>query len=287
MTHDLVIHGPHATRAQADQLADRLGAQTVVERPAGAFRIRSVDPMQPGSNELATLARFCAEARIDFGFVPSGRRLADFGLVAMDMDSTLITIECIDELADLVGRKPEVAAVTAAAMRGELDWPASLRQRVAVLAGIEAAALETLYRERVRLSPGAETMLVAVQSHGLHTLLVSGGFTFFTERLRTRLRLDRAHSNVLDIADGRLTGRVDPPLVDAAEKARLVSGYARELGLSREQVVVMGDGANDLPMMAEAGVSIAFRAKPAVRARATYCFDHAGLDGLLALFPAA
>ncbi|MCE2989192.1 MAG: phosphoserine phosphatase SerB, partial [Nitrosomonadaceae bacterium] len=189
--------------------------------------------------------------------------LAAFRLLAMDMDSTLITIECIDEIADFVGKKAEVAAVTAAAMRGEIDWPTSLRQRVAVLAGLDAKVLQTVYEERLQLTPGAETLVAAAQAAGVYTLLVSGGFTFFTERLQARLKLDAAFSNTLEIVDGKLTGRVVGALCDAQAKAQHVRDAAATLGAARAEIMVIGDGANDLPMMREAGVSIAYKAKPA------------------------
>lgn len=209
--------------------------------------------------------------------------LAAFRLLAMDMDSTLITIECIDEIADFVGKKAEVAAVTAAAMRGEIDWPTSLRQRVAVLAGLDAKVLQTVYDERLQLTPGAETLVAAAQAAGVYTLLVSGGFTFFTERLQARLKLDAAFSNTLEIVDGKLTGRVVGALCDAQAKAQHVRDAAATLGAARAEIMVIGDGANDLPMMREAGVSIAYKAKPAVQAEATHAINVGGLDEVLKL----
>jgi len=203
--------------------------------------------------------------------------------VAMDMDSTLITIECIDEIADMQGLKPQVSEITEAAMRGELDFSESLRRRVALLAGLDAGALQRVYDERLRISPGGEAMLKAVQAAGIRTLLVSGGFTFFTERLGTRLGLDYTHANVLEIADGKLTGRVVGGIVDAEEKKRTVERVCAELGIAPSQAVVMGDGANDLSMMSIAGLSVAFRAKPVVRAQADVALNFSGLDGLLTI----
>jgi phosphoserine phosphatase len=202
------------------------------------------------------------------------------------MDSTLITVECIDEIADFAGRKAEVAAVTAAAMRGEIDWARSLHGRVAALAGLEEAVLERVYRERLRLSDGAETLLEAARRSGMQTLLVSGGFTYFTDRLRTRLGFTEAYANQLVVEGGRLAGRVEGPLVDAEGKAAHVARMRAALALPKERVLVIGDGANDLAMMAEAGTSVAFNAKALVRERATYALDHVGLDGVLGLFPA-
>jgi phosphoserine phosphatase len=205
----------------------------------------------------------------------------------MDMDSTLISIECIDEIADFAGRKAEVAAVTESAMRGEIDWPESLRRRVKCLAGLDAGALARVYDERLRFNRGAEKLLAAARRHGVKTLLVSGGFTYFTDRVRGELGFDHAYSNNLDVDGTKLAGTVSGPLVDAAGKAAHVARLKRELGISREQVIAIGDGANDLPMMAEAGTSVAYHAKPVVKAKADYALDYVGLDGLLTLFPAS
>ena len=199
------------------------------------------------------------------------------------MDSTLITIECIDEIADMQGLKPQVAEITEAAMRGELDFAASLTRRVALLEGLDASALERVYDERLRISMGGEAMLKAVQAAGLKTLLVSGGFTFFTERLQQRLGLDVAHANVLEVANGKLTGRVLGGIVDAEEKMRTVERVCAQYGLAPRQAIVMGDGANDLKMMGIAGLSVAFRAKPVVRAQASVALNFSGLDGLLTI----
>jgi len=230
------------------------------------------------------VAAHCAQAKLDWGFVEEGRRLADFRLLAMDMDSTLISIECIDEIADFAGRKAEVAAVTASAMRGEIDWPESLKRRVAALQGLEESALGRVYAERLRFNPGAEKLIAAARRANVKTLLVSGGFTYFTDRVRDKLKLDYAYSNVLVVEGGKLAGRTTGALVDAAGKAGHLARLKRELGLSKERVLAIGDGANDLPMMAEAGTSIAYHAKPVVKAKATYALDYAGLDGVLNFF---
>ena len=202
----------------------------------------------------------------------------------MDMDSTLITIECIDEIADMQGLKPQVAAITEAAMRGELEFNESLKRRVALLAGLDASALERVYQERLQLSLGAEPMLAAVKAAGLKTLLVSGGFTFFTDRIRQRLGLDYSHANQLEIIDGKLTGRVLGDIVNAEEKKYTVQRICTEMGIDPAAAIVMGDGANDLQMMGIAGLSVAFRAKPVVRAQAHVALNYVGLDGILALF---
>jgi len=278
---NLVVQGAHVAMPDLSDLRAIARGSAIEPVTGGAFRIRGADP----STREAVAAR-CAEAALDWGFVEGGRRLADFGLLALDMDSTLITMECIDEIADFAGRKPEVAAVTAAAMRGEIDWPQSLRSRVAALAGLDASVLERVYRERLALSPGAQTLLDAARGAGLKTLLVSGGFTYFTERLRVQLGITEAHANELVIEDGRIAGRVAGPLVDAEGKAGHVARMRETLALPRERVLVIGDGANDLAMMAQAGTSIAFHAKDVVRNRATYALAHVGLEGVLALFPA-
>jgi len=203
----------------------------------------------------------------------------------MDMDSTLITIECIDEIADFCGLKAEVAAITEASMRGEIkDFNESLTRRVALLKGLDASALEKVYEERLQLSPGAEKMLAGAKAAGMKTLLVSGGFTFFTDKLQARLGLDFTRANTLEIIDGKLTGRVLGEIVNADVKARTLREACDKLGIEPIRAIAMGDGSNDLKMMAAAGLSVAFRAKPVVREAASVAFNHVGLDGLLRLF---
>jgi len=277
---NLVVQGEEVSTPDLKAL-HRLAKGSAIERVSdGAFRITQADP-----STRDAVAAHCAAARLDWGFVREGARLADFGLLAMDMDSTLISIECIDEIADFAGRKAEVAAVTESAMRGEIDWPESLKRRVAALAGLEESALERVYAERLRFNPGAEKLIAAARRHGVKTLLVSGGFTYFTDRVRDRLKLDYAYSNVLVAEGGRLAGRTTGPLVDALGKAGHVKRLKAELGLPGERVIAIGDGANDLPMMREAGTSIAYHAKPVVKREAAYALDYAGLDGVLNLFP--
>jgi phosphoserine phosphatase len=221
------------------------------------------------------------------GFAPP-LRLADFKLVAFDMDSTLINIECVDEIAAAAGRKDEVAAITEAAMRGEIaDYKDSLRRRVALLAGVPLSALEQVWTERLRLNPGVETFVAACQAAGLKTLLVSGGFTFFSERIRHLLKLDFARANRLGVAQGRLTGTLfDRPwgdIVDGAEKRRVVLEVCELMGIDSRQAIAVGDGANDLPMMAAAGLSIAYHPKPAVREQAMLTIQSGGMDRALEL----
>jgi phosphoserine phosphatase len=277
---NLVIQGQEVGTPDLKALA-KIARGASIERLSDlAFRIADADPAA-----RLEVAAHCARANLDWGFVADGRTLADFRLLAMDMDSTLISIECIDEIADFAGRKAEVAAVTAAAMRGEIDWPESLRRRVAALAGLDESALESVHRDRLRFNPGAEKLIGAARANGVKTLLVSGGFTYFTDRVRDQLKLDYAYSNVLVAEAGKLAGRVTGPLMDAQGKAAHVARLKRELGITREQVLAIGDGANDLPMLAEAGTSIAYHAKPVVKEKADYALDHVGLDGVLALFP--
>ena len=245
-----------------------------------AIRIDGADPAQRGDLDV-----YCHTHELDYAFVEPGRQLRDFGLLTMDMDSTLITIECIDEIADFCGLKAEVAAITEASMRGEIkDFDESLTRRVALLKGLDASALERVYDERLQLSAGAERMLAGVKAAGLKTLLVSGGFTFFTEKLRARLGLDFTRANTLEIVDGKLTGRVTGEIVNAEVKARTLRETCAQLGIEPSRAIAMGDGSNDLKMMAAAGLSVAFRAKPVVRETASVAFDHVGLDGLLRLF---
>jgi phosphoserine phosphatase len=229
------------------------------------------------------IAPYCMANRLDYGFVPRDRSWKDIGLVVMDMDSTLIAIECIDEIADMHGLKPQVAAITGASMRGEIEFAEGLRRRVALLGGLDEHALQRVYDERLKLSPGAETMLAVLKSRGIRTLLVSGGFVFFTERLKEKLGLDYTQANTLEIAGGKLTGKVVGDIVDAQSKADWLVKVRDQLNLKPGQVIAMGDGANDLKMMAQAGISIAYHAKPVVREQASYALNFTGLDGLLNL----
>ena len=213
-------------------------------------------------------------------------QLSQFKLIAFDMDSTLINIECIDEVADAAGRKAEVAAITEAAMRGEIaDYKDSLRQRVALLRGVPASALADVYEERLRLNPGAQNLVQACQNAGLKTLLVSGGFTYFTDRIRDQLDIDFTRSNVFEIENNLLTGRmVDQPwgdICDGDEKRRMLLQTCQDLGISPAQSIAMGDGANDLAMMGVAGLSVAYQAKPKVRDQAMVAIHAGGLDRLL------
>ncbi len=218
------------------------------------------------------------------GFTPP-LLLTQFKVIAFDMDSTLINIECIDEIADAAGKKAEVSAITEAAMRGEItDFKESLRRRVALLQGVPASFLTDVYEQRLKLNPGAQELMAAVHASGLNTLLVSGGFTFFADRVRERLGMHRAQSNVLEIEDGLLTGRVVGDIVDGEEKKRQLLAACERVGCKPSQAIAVGDGANDLPMMGAAGLSVAFHAKPKVRAQAMVAINEGGLDRLLSVF---
>ncbi|WP_028449385.1 phosphoserine phosphatase SerB [Chitinibacter tainanensis] len=277
--HRLVIQAPHIETQHLKQLARLAGAHSIEAIHQQAFRLQGADI----ANEEA-VADFCQSNALDFAFIPEDIRVTDIGLVVMDMDSTLITIECIDEIADMVGIKPEVAAITAAAMRGELDFNASLTRRVALLAGLEESALERVYSERLRLMPGAEAMLKGFQAAGAKTLLISGGFTFFTEKLQARLSLTTTIANVLEVENGKLTGRVVGDIINAERKKTELIAHREALGLRPEQVVAMGDGANDLPMLHAAGFGVALHAKPKVQAEAPYVINTVGMDGVLNYF---
>lgn len=266
-------------------VAEIAGATSALTALSPAPNVIRLARVQDDAATRDAVRQHCETHGVDYAFVPDVQRLADFKLVVMDMDSTLITIECVDEIADLVGKKREVAAITEAAMRGEIaDYKESLRRRVALLAGIDASALDRIYAERLRLSPGAERMLRGVQGKGLKTLLVSGGFTQFTDRLKDRLGLDFTRSNVLGIENGKLTGEVLGDIVDADAKRDTVVALCARLGCSPREAIVLGDGANDLKMMGVAGISVAFRAKPIVRAQTTHALNFVGLDGLLHWF---
>lgn len=271
--NDIVLQGRNLDAASLARWQSRSGADAARPLSAGVWRLASV----------AHSADFVAQAHaegLDAFVIDRPLRRGDIRVLAMDMDSTLITIECIDEIADMAGVKPAVAAVTEAAMRGELDFPGALRRRVALLAGLDESALLRVYEERLRLSPGAEALLALAKESGWTTVLVSGGFEFFTGRLKARLGLDHALANQLGIIDGKLTGHVSGSIVDAEAKAEKVRAVCAGLGCGVERALVVGDGANDLKMMAGAGLSVAFHAKPVVRAQASMAIVHGGLDAI-------
>ncbi|MES2259297.1 MAG: phosphoserine phosphatase SerB [Pseudomonadota bacterium] len=277
---NLVLQGLDDCMARLERIAALTAPQRIVRINERAIRCEGIS-YSLGLRQTIDVAAHAAQ--LDATYMMGVHKLSEFKLVAMDMDSTLITIECIDEIADMQGLKPQVAEITEAAMRGELDFASSLRRRVALLEGLDASALERVYDKRLKLSPGAEPMLAAVKQAGLKTLLVSGGFTFFTSRLKERLGLDYTLANELEIVDGKLTGQVKGEIVDADVKQRTVEHVCASLGIGTEQAIVMGDGANDLKMMSVAGMSVAFRAKPVVREQASVALNFVGLDGILNL----
>ncbi len=232
----------------------------------------------------ADVVNFCAEQVIDYALVPDQQRLSAFGLCVMDMDSTLIAIECIDEIADMMNIKPQVSAITESAMRGELDFAQSLRKRVALLKGLPEAALQQVIDERLKLNPGAQEWIAACKEHHIKTMVVSGGFTFFANHVKNLLGLDYAVSNTLEIVDGKLTGQVLGDIVDAQRKADELVSLRDQLALTNAQTIAIGDGANDLKMMDVAGAGVAYHAKPVVQAQAMYALNVSGLDGVTHLF---
>ena len=254
--------------------------QAPVEHPAPGLARWRAEPQSP-----AVFDDWAERFGVDAANVPNGLRLADFRLLAIDMDSTLVTMETLDEIADMAGLKAEVAAITEAAMRGEIkDFSESLTRRMALLKGVGEDLIERVYQERLHLSPGAEILLAAAKAAGLKTMLVSGGFTHFTERLKERLGFDYAFANQFDIANQRLTGRVLGPIVDGAFKARAVQQCCQDIGCPPSQAIAIGDGANDLGMMSVAGLSVGYHAKPVVREKATWSVRKGGLDVVVGWF---
>ncbi|MFY3863028.1 phosphoserine phosphatase SerB [Achromobacter xylosoxidans] len=280
--HHLVVQSPGLTVEHAEQLAALAQAQGVARISATAARLLDV---QHDDATRADVVAWADRHGIDTAFVPASLKLSHCKVLAMDMDSTLINIECIDEIAGVAGVKDKVSEITEAAMRGEIkDFAESLRRRVALLKDVPAEALEQVYTEKLRLNPGAERLITTAQAAGIKVLLVSGGFTFFTDRLRERLKLDSAHANTLEIDNGVLTGRVLGNILDADAKAVYLREFARTHGATKEQVIAMGDGANDLKMLGAAGFPVAYHAKPLVRQQTRYALNVSGLDGVLNWF---
>jgi len=272
----IILQGPNLTPELSQQLASEINAR--LEHKAGFNIALREQPLT--SSELSTLR---ANYPFDINPLPTGFDASQVKLVISDMDSTLISIECIDEIADFANLKPEVSAITEAAMRGELDFEGSLTKRVALLQGLSTDVLQTVYDERLKLNPGAEQMLSGLKSQQISFALVSGGFTFFTDRLKPRLGLDFTRANVLEKVDGKLTGKVVGRIIGAEAKEEFLEELCQQLGISLRQAIAIGDGANDLKMLRAAGFGIAYHAKPKVQEQATAVINHCGLEGLLGL----
>lgn len=277
MSHALILQHPNLTACDLTAL-NALNLPEPTTQP-GSLRFAVAGDFVLADDIRADLVR----QEIDAAVLPD-MAFADLGLIVSDMDSTLITIECVDEIAAGVGLKAQVAEITERSMRGELDFEQSLRERVALLAGLDETVLQQVYDQVLQLTPGAEYLLAQCREHGVKFMLVSGGFTFFTERLQQRLGFEYQYANVLDVADGRLTGRLNGRIVDAQAKADLLRQYRDSLGLQPQQVLAMGDGANDIPMLHEAGIGVAYRAKPKAQAEADACINFGGLERVRAWF---
>ena len=265
-----IIHTDQLAAHDTDVITRAIPGE--LEARAGYHRLHHA---RPASRDAVDFLR--AQLLYDINPRPSGFDPAQTRLLVSDMDSTMINIECIDEVADFAGLKPQVSAITAAAMRGELNFEQSLTQRVQLLAGLDSMFLERVYNERLQPNPGAETMLACLKQRGIKTALVSGGFTFFTTRLHQRLGLDYSRANVLEMDERRLSGRVVGAIVGAEAKAEFLSELCEQLHIARTQTLAMGDGANDLKMMQRAGLSIAYHAKPKVQTQAAAVINHGTL----------
>lgn len=274
---NLIIQGLEINNSDLRALAKLSQAQGIERITGQAFRLTQAIH----SEEISP---YCTEAELDYAYVDADLKFSDFRLIAMDMDSTLLAIESIDEIADMHNIKPQVAAITQLSMQGEISFEQSLTRRTALLQGLPQQALQRVFDERVKLNPGAEKMLRQAKLSGLKTMVISGGFTFFTERIKTRLDFDYAAANVLEIVDDKLTGNIVGNIIGREGKADILRQVRDELGISRAQIIAIGDGANDLDMMTEAGVSIAYHAKPIVKQHARYALNYVGLDGVVNLF---
>lgn len=286
MALNLIVQSPALDLSLIDQAAALVEANGVQWISKSAARLLDVTQTED-SEEL--IKGWAQEKKADIAFVHPDAKLSECKILVMDMDSTLINIECIDEIAAFAGLKAEVASITERSMRGEItEFADSLRLRVGYLEGLDQSVLDKVYDERLELNPGAETLIRTAQQAGIKTMLVSGGFTFFTNRLKQRLKLDVAYANVLE-TDGqeKLTGRVTGPIIDAQGKADLLADFAKQHGARPEQIIAIGDGANDLKMLANAYYAVAYRAKPVVQAQARFSLNHSPLDAVLNWFAQA
>jgi phosphoserine phosphatase len=274
---NLIIQGLEIENSDLRAVAKLVQASHIERITGQAFRLANANPHPD-------IPEYCAEVKLDFAFVPSGTKLTNFGLIAMDMDSTLIAIESIDEMAGMNNVKPQVAEITQSTMRGEIDFAESLIRRTALLEGLSQEALQKVYDEKVKSNPGTNKLLQRMQAVGIKTMVISGGFTFFTDRVKTELGLDYAFANTLEIKNKKLTGQVLGNIIGAEGKAEVLKRIRDELGLNKEQVIAVGDGANDIKMLESAGIGIAYHAKPVLREKATYSINFVGLDGIINLF---
>lgn len=281
-TYNLVVQSPALSSELIEQAAAIAEASGVQRIGTTAARLLAVND---SAETRAEILAWGERSLTDTAYVAAGSRLRDCKVLAMDMDSTLINIECIDEIAAFGGVKEQVASITEAAMRGEIkDFSESLTRRVAFLKGLSSDVLQSVYDQKLRFNPGAEQLVATAKQAGLKVLLVSGGFTFFTEKLKARIGLDAAHANVLGAENGLLTGQVVGRILDAQGKADTLRAFAQDCGATADQIIAIGDGANDLKMLGLAGYSVAYRAKPVVRAQAKFALNIAGLDGVLNWF---
>ena len=283
-TYHLVVQSPALSTDLIEQAAAIAEASGVQRIGTTAARLLAVND---NTDTRAEILAWGERSLVDTAYVLAGSRLRDCKVLAMDMDSTLINIECIDEIAAFGGVKEQVASITEAAMRGEIkDFSESLTRRVAFLKDLSADVLQSVYEQKLRFNPGAEKLVATAKQAGLKVLLVSGGFTFFTEKLKARIGLDAAHANALGAENGLLTGKVVGRILDAQGKADTLRAFAQDCGATANQIIAIGDGANDLKMLGLAAYSVAYRAKPVVRTQAKFALNVSGLDGVLNWFEA-